>query len=53
MVLDIDHNPISVARYKVVGIPKYIIFQDGEITDSFVGVMPKDVFLKRILDVIE
>ena len=40
-LLDIDHNPASAKRLKVVSIPKVIVFHGGEEITSISGVRPK------------
>ena len=47
--LDIDENRQTTAKYKVKGIPTYIVFRNGAEVTRFAGAMPKEVFLQQIL----
>lgn len=42
--VDVDHNRELAARFKVGGIPTFVIFKDGEAVDLRVGAMKKDDF---------
>ena len=52
-LLDIDDNRQTTEKYKVNGIPAYVIFQDGAEVARSVGVVPKEVFVQRILDALQ
>jgi len=47
--LDIDENRQTTEKYKVKGIPAYIVFRNGAEVGRFVGAMPKDHFIQQIL----
>ncbi|MCG9132794.1 thioredoxin family protein [Candidatus Poribacteria bacterium] len=47
--LDIDENRQTTEKYKVKGIPTYVVFRDGVEVSRFAGAMPKAVFEQRIL----
>ena len=49
--VDIDQNPKTAARYKVMSIPTLLIFKNGEPVSHIVGVRPKGE-LKRSLDAV-
>lgn len=51
--LDIDENLQTTERYKVKGIPAYLVFRDGEVVARFAGAMPKQVFVQKILDALK
>jgi thioredoxin 1 len=51
--LDIDENRQTTGKYKVRGIPAYIVFRDGEEIARTAGAMPKAVFVKKILDALK
>lgn len=51
--LDIDENRQTTGKYKVKGIPTYVVFRDGAEVARFAGAMPKEVFVKRILDALK
>ena len=48
--LDIDENRQTTEKYKVKGIPAYVVFRNGAEVARFAGAMPKDIFVRRILD---
>ena len=47
--LDIDENRQTTEKYKVKGIPAYIVFRNGAEVGRFVGAMPKEHFIQQIL----
>ena len=51
--LDIDENRQTTEKYKVRGIPTYIVFRNGAEVSRFAGAMPKAVFEQRILDALK
>ncbi len=46
--LNVDSNQQLAAKYEVRGIPTVIVFKGGEPTQRFVGVQPKEAYLKAI-----
>jgi putative thioredoxin len=40
--VDVDANQELAQRYRVQGIPQVIAFRDGEVVDSFTGVVPAE-----------
>ena len=51
--LDIDENRQTAGKYKVNGIPTYLVFRDGKVVGRFAGAMPKQVFVRSILDALK
>ncbi len=47
--LDVDQNPKTAAKYKIMAIPNLIIFKNGEPASQIVGFKPKQE-MKRDLD---
>jgi thioredoxin 1 len=39
--LDVDANPESAARFKVLSIPTLLVFQDGQVVKQLVGMMSR------------
>lgn len=39
--LNIDQNPDIARDYQVMSIPNLLLFKDGQVVDSIVGVQPK------------
>jgi thioredoxin 1 len=50
--LNIDDSPEAASRYNVSSIPTIMIFQNGQVTKSFVGAQPK-TRLQQALDAIK
>ena len=40
--LDVDEAPELAVKYRVMSIPTLILFQNGEVKESFVGAMSKE-----------
>lgn len=51
--LDVITQRQKTAEYRILGTPTYIVFRDGEIVEGFVGAMPKDELVRRILEILE
>ena len=47
--LDVDQNPKTATKYKVMSIPTLLVFKKGQPVSHLVGFRPKNE-LKRILD---
>jgi thioredoxin 1 len=46
--VNIDDNPGAAERFGVSSIPTLLVFRNGEVTESFVGVRPKSQLQKAI-----
>jgi thioredoxin-like negative regulator of GroEL len=46
--LDVDQNPASAARHGILSIPTLLIFRDGELVDTVVGLVPKHELQRRL-----
>ena len=51
--LDVNTEPQKTGEYNIRGTPTYIVFRDGEIAGTFVGQMPSDALVERILGILE
>jgi thioredoxin 1 len=40
--MNVDENPNVPARFRVLGIPTLLLFKDGELAETIVGLRPKD-----------
>lgn len=50
--LNVDENPETAARYRVMSIPTFILFQDGEQKDVLTGAVPRadfESFLQQLM----
>jgi thioredoxin 1 len=39
--VNIDENPRTPARFRVLSIPTMLLFRDGKLVDGIVGAMPR------------
>ena len=46
--LDVDLNPASAERHGILSIPTLLIFRDGEVVDTIVGLVPKRELERRL-----
>ncbi|MEV5440325.1 thioredoxin domain-containing protein [Streptomyces sp. NPDC052682] len=50
--LNVDHNPRTTNAYKVLSMPTFMVFRDGEPVKSMVGARPKRRLLEELSDVL-
>ncbi len=48
LTVDVDQNQELASQYDINSIPAVFMFKNGEIVDSFVGVMPENEILEKI-----
>ena len=48
--LNTDENPNIAMRYGIRAIPTIILFKNGEVVDTRIGVQPKEALKQMILD---
>lgn len=46
--LNVDENPQTAGRFGIQGIPTLLLFKDGELIDTLVGVQPKETLVQKI-----
>ena len=46
--LNVDENPLTAAKYKVMAIPTLIFFKGGEPVDTVVGAVPERALAPKI-----
>lgn len=46
--LNVDENQETSMKYQVMSIPTVLLFKDGEVIETFVGVQPKQVYVDSI-----
>ncbi len=44
--LNVDDNPSLAAKYGVSSIPTVLVFKNGEVIETLVGIRPKDAYAK-------
>jgi thioredoxin 1 len=47
--LNVDDNPNTAFKFQIRGIPAVLLFKDGQVVDSVVGLAPKED-LKRVIE---
>ena len=50
--LNIDENPRTASKYKVMSIPTLIFFKGGEAVDTVIGAVPERVLQPKIDDLL-
>ena len=51
--LNVDDNPGVAGRYGIRSIPTLLVFQQGNLADSVIGVVPKTVLREKLDAVIQ
>ena len=46
--LNVDENPGTAFKFQIRGIPAVLLFKDGAVVESVVGLAPKEEFKKAI-----
>src|SRR5260221_1781517 len=46
--LNVDDNPNTAFKFQIRGIPAVLLFKNGEVVESVVGLAPKEDFKKAI-----
>ena len=47
--VDVDENEDLAAEYGIMSIPALLVFKNGEVTDTALGVTPKEKLLAMLL----
>lgn len=50
--LNVDDHPAVAQRFGITGIPALLFFKDGNVVDTVVGAVPKNVLQKHVDDVV-
>jgi thioredoxin 1 len=48
--LNVDDNPVTSQRYRILNIPTLSVFKDGEVVKEIVGARPKSALLRELAD---
>jgi thioredoxin 1 len=46
--LNVDENPDTAIKFNIRGIPALMLFKDGQVVESLVGLLPKEDIQKAI-----
>jgi thioredoxin len=50
--LNVDENPVTSQRYRILNIPTLSVFKGGEVVKEIVGARPKSALLRELADFI-
>ena len=46
--IDVDENALISQKFRILSIPHFILFHNGEVKERFVGSMPEEDFLELL-----
>ena len=46
--MNVDDNPVVPSRFMIRGIPTLLLFKDGQLAETVVGLTPKDELVRLI-----
>ncbi len=46
--LNVDQNPATAARFRIMSIPTLIIMKNGTVVDTIVGAVPRDHIISKL-----
>lgn len=46
--MNVDENPETPGRFGIMGIPTLLLFKDGKLVDTMVGLQSKETLVQRI-----
>lgn len=46
--VNVDENPITSIKYKIMSIPTLLVFKNGNLVDRIIGAMPKEMLKQKI-----
>ena len=46
--LNVDFNPETAQKYRVMSIPMFLILHKGQVLESFIGAVPRKKFVQKI-----
>ena len=46
--LNVDQNPATAARFRIMSIPTLLIMKNGVLVDTIVGAVPRDYIVSRL-----
>jgi thioredoxin 2 len=51
--LNVDENPLTASRYDIRNIPTMLLFKDGMLVNSLVGVLPKETIEQHLIAIMK
>ncbi len=46
--VNVDENPLTSIKYKIMSIPTLLVFKNGNLVDRIIGAMPKEMLKQKI-----
>lgn len=46
--LNVDENPATSAKHKIMSIPTVLVFKNGDLVDRIIGAMPKEMLKQKL-----
>lgn len=46
--LNVDENPQTSMKYKIMSIPTLLVFKNAALVDQLIGAMPKEMILQKL-----
>ncbi len=46
--MDVDSSPMTAQKYNIMSIPSLIIFKNGEVFETMIGMQTKDTLLEKL-----
>ncbi len=46
--MNVDENGDTAMKYRIMSIPSFLVFKNGEVADQFVGGMTKEAFMDNL-----
>ncbi len=46
--LNVDENPQTAAKYRIMSIPTLMFFKDGKVADTVIGAVPERILQPKI-----
>ncbi len=46
--LNVDENPTTAQAFQIMSIPAVMLFKDGEVVETLIGLRPKEAYLEAI-----
>ena len=47
--MNVDDNPLTAERFRIISIPALLILKSGQEVDRIVGVQPKAEIVRRLM----